>query len=143
VIEWQAKPMGSNNEKWTDGTQVFRVLEGVEIESVTVGKSITIGEAFSADDDWLQSLVIRVRNTSGQRVAAIQVTLVLPRMGLGSPEVVYCYGCEPAEKEKGIAPGETVDLKIPRGGFYDFVKMRAAENGGIAQIGKLRYEKCM
>jgi hypothetical protein len=29
-----------------------------------------------------------------------------------------------------------VDLKMPGGGFYDFVKMRAGEKGGIAQINK-------
>jgi hypothetical protein len=136
MIEWQAKPVGSNDERWAEGTRVFRVLEGVEIESFSVGKAITIGEAFTGEDDWLQNLVIRVRNTSGQRVAAIQVTLVLPQMGPGSPDVVYCYGCAPAEKEKGIASGETVDLKMPGGGFYDFVKMRAGEKGGIAQINK-------
>ena len=136
VIEWQAKPMGSNNERWGDGTQPFRILDRVEIESVKVGESITIGQPFSATDDWLQNLVIRVRNISGQHVAAIQVTLVLPQMGPGSPDVVYCYGCAAAEKAQGIATGEAVDLKMPGGGFYDFVKSRAAASGGISQINK-------
>lgn len=136
VIEWQEKPVGSNNERWAEGTEAFRVMESVEIESFTVGKAVTIGEAFTADEDWLQSLVIRVRNISGQRVAAIQVTLVLPQLGPGSPDVVFCYGCAPDQKEKGIAAGESVDLKMIGGGYYDFVKMRAAEKGGIAQINK-------
>ena len=128
--------MGSNNERWTDGTQPFRILDRVEIESVTVGKPITIGQAFTADDDWLRDIVIRVRNISGQQVSAIQATLVLPQIGPGSPDIVYCYGCAPAEKAKGIPAGEAVDLKMPAGGFYDFVKMRAGEKGGISQINK-------
>jgi hypothetical protein len=136
VIEWQAKPVGHNNERWADGTQTFKVLNSVEIEQFTVGTPVTIGEKFAADDDWLKDLVIRVRNTSGQPLASIQITLVLPQMGSGSPDVVYCYGCAPDEKAKGIAAGESVDLKMPGGGFYDFVKMRAAEQGGISQINK-------
>jgi hypothetical protein len=136
LIEWQAKPMGSNNELWADGTQLFRILERIEIMNLTVGKPITMGQEFTADDDWLRDLVIRVRNISGQQVASIQVTLVLPQMGPGSPDVVYCYGCAAAEKHKGIAAGEAVDLKMIGGEFYDFVKSRAAEKGGIGQINK-------
>ena len=134
LIEWQAKPLKGTR---TDGAQVYPVLDRVEIERFTVGKPVTIGEAFSAGDDWLQDLVIRVRNASGRRIEAIQVTLVLPQMNPGSPDVIYCYGCAPAEKEKGIESGDAVDLKMIGGGaYYDFVKMRAAEKGGIAQISK-------
>ena len=133
VIEWQPKPMG--NEQWTGGIQAFKFLDRVEIENLTVGKPITIGQSFTADDDWLRDLVIRVRNISGQQISMIQVTLVLPEMGPGSPDVVYCYGCAPAEKA-GIAAGEVVDLKMPGVGFYDFVKARAAEKGGISEINK-------
>lgn len=134
LIEWQPKPMGSNNERWTGGQQLFRILDRVEIESLKVGKPITIGQPFTADDDWLKNLVIRVRNISGQQISTIQVTLVLPQMGPGSPDVVYCYGCAAAENAKGIAAGESVDLKMIGDAFYDFVKMRATEKGGIAQI---------
>lgn len=136
LIEWQPKSMGSNNERWQDGTEVFRVLERVEIESFTVGNKITIGKEFPGSDDWLNDLVIRVRNISGQKLTAIQITLVLPQLGPGSPDVVYCYGCAPAESAQGIAANESVDLKMIGGGFYDFVKLRAAEKGGIAQIDK-------
>lgn len=136
VIEWQEKPVGSNNERWADGTQTYRLLDRVEIEEFRVGVPVRIGEPFSADDDWLQKLVIRVRNTSGQKIASIQITLGLPQMGNTSPDVVYCYGCAPDEKAKGIAPGESVELKMPGGGMYEFVKGRATEVGGISQINK-------
>ena len=136
TVEWQEKPLGSNNERWTDGSQLVKVMELVQIESVVVGKPVTIGEAFAADDDWLKNLVIRVRNVTGKPIASIQITLGLPQMDPGSPDVVYCYGCAPEEKAKGIAPTEVVELKMPGIGFYDFVKMRALEKGGIAQINR-------
>jgi hypothetical protein len=136
VIEWQLKPMGSNNERWAAGTQLFKVLDRVEIQSVAVGNAITIGQPFAADDDWLKNLVIRVRNVSGQQVTAIQVTLILPEMDHSSPDVVYCYGCAPTEKVKGVSAGETVELKMLGGGFYDWVKGRTAERGGISHISR-------
>lgn len=137
LIEWQEKPMGGDNKRWADGTtQEVRVLDQVEIESITVGKPVVIGQEFAAGDDWLKDLVIRVRNVSGKPLVFVQVTLVLPQFGPGSPDVVYCYGCAPEEKAKGIANGEAVDLKMPGGGFYEFVKGRAVEQGGIAQINK-------
>lgn len=132
--------MGSENKRWTDGTQEVRVLNQVEIENITVGKPVVMGGEFAADDDWLKNLVIRVRNISGKPLASIQVTLVLPQFGPGSPNVVYCYGCAPEERAKGIADGEAVDLKMPGGGFYEFVKERAAEKGGIAQINKAQIQ---
>ena len=101
VIEWQLKPMGSNNERRSDGAQLFRILGRVQIEDIAVGNSITIGQPFSAGDDWLKDLVIRVQNVSGQPVESIQVTLVLPQINPGSPDVVYCYGVRALRKGKG------------------------------------------
>lgn len=133
VLEWQTERLVVRR---ADGAQEFRILDRVEIESFSVGEPITIGQPFTAGDDWLKDLVIRVRNVSGQHLTSIQMTLVLPQMLPGSPDVVYCYGCALAEKAKGIAVGESVDLKMIGGPFYDFVKTRAAEKGGISQIHK-------
>ena len=78
----------------------------VEIEEIAVdGKSIIVGEPFAAADDWLKSLTVRVRNISGQRLVRVQITLVLPEMNAQSPDIVFCYGCAAAEKEKGLMPG--------------------------------------
>ena len=100
------------------------------------GKSITLGEPFAAADDWLKTFTVRVRNISGERLVSAQVTLVLPEMGLGSPDIVFCYGCAAAEKEKGFMPGEVVELKMLGGGFYDWVRSRIAEKGSVSRINK-------
>jgi hypothetical protein len=136
LLEWTLKPMGSNNERWAAPTQLFPLLDRVEIEDVAVeGNSITIGQPFEADDDWLKSLSIHVRNVADQQFVAIQVTLILPEMDHASPDVVYCYGCEASEKAKGVSPGEVVEVKMLGGGFYDWVKSRAVEKG-ISKITK-------
>src|SRR5262245_12133735 len=95
VIKWQAQPMGSNNERWTGEEQLVRLIDQVEIESISVGEPITIGKPFTADQDWLRNIVIRVRNISGKPIERIQITMVLPQIGPGSPDVPYCYGCAP------------------------------------------------
>lgn len=137
LVEWTPRPIGSNNERAGAGTQLFQRLDSIEIEDIAAGgKSIAIGQEFAAEQDWLRSLVVRVKNVSGQQVSAIQVTLVLPEMDHSSPDVVYCYGCVTSEKAKGISPGEAVELKMLGGGFYDWVKSRAVDKGGISQISK-------
>jgi hypothetical protein len=137
LVEWTSRPIGSNNEHAAAGTQLFRQLDNIEIEEVSAeGKPIAIGQGFTASDDWLRSLAVRVKNVSGQPLLAIQVTLILPEMDHSSPDIVYCYGCAPAERAKGVSPGEVVELKMLGGGFYDWVKTRAADKGGISHISK-------
>jgi hypothetical protein len=137
TVEWSSQHIGSNNERAAQGLQILQRIEGIEIEGIAVGdKSITIGQPFSADDDWLKSLEVRVKNISGRQVTLIQITLTLPELERTSPYVVFCYGCALAEKEKGVKPDETVALRMLGGSFYDWVKDRAAEKGGISRISK-------
>lgn len=137
VVEWSTSPIGSNNERTGTNLQLFRQIGGVEIEDIAVdGKSIIVGEPFTAEEDWLKTLTIRVKNISGQRLVSVQVTVVLPQMGVASPDVVFCYGCAESEREKGLMPGEVVELKMPGGGFYDWVRSRIGENGSVSRINK-------
>lgn len=137
VIEWSKSPVGSNNETAAANLQLFRQIEAVEIEDFAVdGKSITVGKPFPAADDWLKTFTVRVRNISGQRLVRVQITLVLPEMSHGSPDIVFCYGCAAPEREKGFMPGEVLELKMLGGGFYDWIRSRIAEQGGVSRINK-------
>lgn len=130
VVEWSKSPIRGNQEKIAANLRLFRQIEDVEIEDLLVaGRSITIGEPFAAPDDWLKSFTVRVKNISDQPLVMVQITLVLPEMGAGSPDVVFCYGCAEAQKVKGITAGEVVELKMLGGDFYDWVMSRAAEKG--------------
>ncbi len=136
VIEWSKSPIGSNNERVAANLKLFRQIEGLEIEDFTVdGNSITVNEPFAAAEDWLESITIRVRNISDQPLVSVQITLVLPEMG-GSPDIVFCYGCSAVEKKKGFMPGETVELRMLGGGFYEWIRSRITEKGSISRITK-------
>ncbi|MEK6283662.1 MAG: hypothetical protein AABN95_25185 [Acidobacteriota bacterium] len=136
VIEWSKSPIGSNNERVAASLQLVRQIDGVEIEDIAVeGKSITVGKPFAAADDWLKTITFRVRNISGRRLVSVQITVVLPEMNNRSPDVVFCYGCALAEKER-LMPGEVVELKMLGGEFYDWVRSRIAEQGSAFRISK-------
>lgn len=138
VIAWSKSPIGSNNEVAAPDLKMFPSIDGVEIEEILVdGKPIIIGQAFVAGDDWLKTITVRVKNVSGERLVRLQLTVVLPEMGPGSPDVVLCYGCAAAEKEKGPLPGDVVELKMLGGDFYDWVKGRITEGGSLSRISKV------
>jgi hypothetical protein len=136
TVEWPKNP-GSRIRRVGPGMRLLQMHDSIEIEEVTVeGKPITIGKSFTATDHWLKSIRIRVRNISNQPVSMIQMTFILPEMN-ASPDIPLCYGCSVAEKNKGVAPGEEVELKILGGGFYNWVVGSATrEKDSIAAISK-------
>ena len=137
VIQWARSPIGSNGEAAQKDLQLFPQIDGVEIEEILVGaKSRFIGERFVADDDWLKTIIFRVKNLTDHRLVRLQITLVLPDMGAESPDIPFCFGCEEVEKAKGIKPGESVELKMVSGGFYEWLKSRMAEKGGLSRFTK-------
>lgn len=138
VIAWSKSPIGSNNEVAAPDLKMLPSIDGVEIEEILVdGKQVIIGEPFVADDDWLKAITVRVKNVSDQRVISVQLTVVLPELGQGSPDIVLCFGCAAAEKEKGVSPGEIAELKMLGGGFYNWVKGRITEGGSLSRISKV------
>jgi hypothetical protein len=144
TVEWTPRPIGSNKERAAPGTQIVPQINQIEIANVTIaGSSITLGQSFAANSDWLKTLIIHVKNVSPERVTSIQMTLILPEMDNASPDVVYCYGCGPAEKEKGVGSGEIVQLKLLGDEFYDWVKSRAEEKGGIALMTKAQIREML
>lgn len=135
TIEWQkASPYKSTPGP---GTHTTDRTDEVEIEGVVVeGRPINIGEPFPASDDWIENIGFRVKNVSGKQLTRIQIQLVLPEMTNGSPQIPFCYGCDPIEKQKGVTPGEEVRLTIPVGDLYPWVKSRITEKGSLSRISK-------
>jgi hypothetical protein len=136
VIEWSKSPVGSNNENVAPILQLFRQIEGVEIiEFASNGKPVSIGEPFAAPEDWLKKLTVRVRNISAEKLESVQITLKVPEIGV-SPDVIYCYGCGRAEREKGIQPGEIVELTMPGGEYYEWVVSRIEAKLPLSKISR-------
>lgn len=139
-IEWSSTPISSRVRTAPD-SHSFDQLDGIEIEDITVnGQSIIIGQPFSAGDDWLESIAFRVKNISGQRLAAIQLDLVLPEMD-HTVDIPLVYG-NPTEKEKGILPGAEVELKTPAG-IYAWAKGRITETGSLSRISRAQIREML
>jgi len=138
LVTWTTPPFGSNKEKFDDATVVLRQIDDVELQGISVaGQTIIMGEPFSAGDDWIKELTFRVKNISARKLRLIQITVALAEMGNRSPQVIFCHGCAPAEKEKGIEPGEVVELRMPAGKYYEWVQSQ------IAQVGLTRVNKVL
>lgn len=139
MIEWPKTSPYSSKARAAPDAHVKNRIDEIEIEGIVVeGLQIQVGEPFSASDDWLKNIGFRVRNISDKQVARIQITLVLPEIRSGSPQIPFCYGCDPSEKQKGIKPGEEVQLTMPGGGMYPWVKSTIAEKG-ILRISKAEF----
>jgi hypothetical protein len=127
VIEWMKNPFGNLTEKVEAQSKQIDIIE---IEDVSVaGKSITLGETFSADVDWIRRIGFRVRNVSPQAVNSIQIHVYLPEFK-GPPYVDYCYGC--AKGVRALLPGEEVTVNGLL--FYDWARDVIARQGGDIKI---------
>lgn len=137
MVEWAKDPISTSNAKSSKLLLQDRI-DGVEIEDIFVaGNSVTIGQPFAAGDDWVETLSACVKNVSREKISAIQITFSFPELGNASPDFVICYGCAGSERQKGVQPGEEVELKCPGGGMYEWVKQKVAEKG-ISRIVRIQ-----
>ena len=113
TLQWNEIPWSNRNMVGAPGTEVLAQVEVLEVKEISVaGKSITIGEPFAADDNWITSLTLRVKNISNQSFASIQIDLILPEIMQGGPLVPLCYGCGGVGMGQSIAPGDEFEMKV-------------------------------
>lgn len=103
------------------GTQFSSVAEALEIVNIeAAGHPIKVGQPFSADDDWLGTLTVRLKNISGQAIAVVQISFSLPETEAsdqGALRTTLRYGPGSSSKQpdvphKLIAPDEVFELKL-------------------------------
>jgi hypothetical protein len=130
MVQWSSHPQGSNNEMASPPLRLFAQLNEIEIEEVRVeGTPITIGAPFGASADWLRNMGFRVKNLSDQSLISLQITLTLPQLQ-GAIQIPYLApGCNLKIKQACVQPGQEVELTMPAGGLYDWVKNSARERG--------------
>jgi hypothetical protein len=130
ILQWTNPPINHANliSATTKGLAQVDALEIVDI-SVSA-KSVTIGKAFTAEDDWLQTLSFKIKNVSNNTITSVQINLFLPQIMPGGPQVPLCYGCGDT-KGKVIAPGEVVEVKTV---FYDWVKKVILMKSSLSSI---------
>ena len=137
LIVWQKESGRGIKPAGTPGGQsnALAQFDSFEIEDITVeGKSITVSQPFSASDDWLKTITVRIKNVSQQKFQMIQVTLGLPEI-MGGPIIPVCFGCALDDRRKGIAPGEEVELQtVHSDKFYNWVKTSISRKTSLSNI---------
>jgi hypothetical protein len=112
-IEWPK--VSIRNSKMRSGPSVHMVdrIDQVEIQSIQAeGQTAIFGQGFDASDDWLRELRFRVKNVSGERLSFVQITLIMPEINQGKPELPFvCVEC--GKDQKPIEPGAELELTLP------------------------------
>ena len=112
MVHWPENAINHANIK-SAHSEMLEQIEMVEITDVTAGgKSVTLGQSFEADDEWLKTLSVRIKNVSQVTISIVQMNFFLPQLMPGGPLVVLCYGCGDVGKGETIDPGEEVEMKL-------------------------------
>jgi len=146
LIVWKKEPGRGIKAAGTPGGQsnALAQFDDFEIEEILVeGKSIIIGQPFTASNDWLNAIKVRIKNVSQQKFQFIQITLSLPQI-MGGPIIPVCFGCALADREKGIAPAEEVELQtVHSDKFYDWVKTSISAKTSLSNISTAQIERTL
>ncbi|HAF13560.1 MAG TPA: hypothetical protein DCK99_07640 [Blastocatellia bacterium] len=143
VIEWSTYPLGRIGSA-AEGIKPSPVTEALEIVDMTVaGRSITVGQPFAADKDWLRSLTFRMRNVSGQPITGARIGFDLPETktedhSLGF-SLEYGKGLStgiPSDEQKVIMPNEEFELKFNEA-QYERHRKFVAERSTIPSFSKV------
>ena len=138
TLQWAEIPINNRNWAGAPGTEVLAQVEVLEIKDISVaGKSITIGEPFAADDNWLTNLILRVKNISDQNFSSIQIDLILPEIMPEGPLVSLCYGCGRVGMGQSIAPGDEFEMKVA---FQQWVTERINAKSNLSSITKAQIQ---
>jgi hypothetical protein len=111
------------------------------------GRVVLFGERFVAEDDWMKGLVISVKNTSDKLILFVSLGLRFPRPANSQDKISVTdvstgnralLTRPPTGNERlvGIAPGETVDLRLSADEF-DGIQRFLAGTGYPSSIEKL------
>lgn len=90
------------------------------IEVKVGGHAVRPGDTFTADDNWLKGLRLKLKNTSGRSITALQIEFIIPEYVTGGNAILLPinYGREPSGagcsgvsiSAKPILNGDTVEL---------------------------------
>ena len=138
TVQWAEIPWSNRNLVGAPGTEVLAQVEVLEVKDISVaGKSITIGEPFAADDNWITNITLRVKNISDQSFSTIQIDLILPEITDGGPLVPLCYGCGGIGMGQSIGPGDEFEMKVA---FQQWVTDRIKSKSNPSAITKAQIQ---
>lgn len=118
------------------------VITGVKVN----GQAVLFDQNFAADDDWIKTLVVSVKNRSDKRILYFSTDLFLPpvpgtqsqasvfNLSYGNYGLLWGHAPSPAERLVGLAPGESIDIGLTGRQLENFRKFFEA-------IGRPKLEK--
>jgi len=112
-------------------------IEAVELEDILIdGKSILVGEPFLGD---IRRLIFRVKNVSDKAIGFVQITLTLPEVKDGGPQIPFVLPRADGDKAEPILPGAEAELKLAGGQkvadwVRDFVVKRGKDLETIRRV---------
>lgn len=143
IIEYPVFPIDQidSAEKGINPSGLKNVLELVDIK--VSGRSITIGQPFSAEEDWLRSLVFRMKNTSERSIVGARISFGLPETKNGDKSfgfsLEYGKGLStgiPSDEQKIIKPNEEFELKF-NDAQYQRHKKFFSERSNLSSFSKI------
>lgn len=142
LIDWY--PVDRPMNLQAQGLGVFFTgsdIKALEIVEVKVAdKPISIGKPFTANEDWIKSLSVRVKNISAKPIVSIRFNFDVPEarqpnqnhLGLnltyGQKLATDMRKVALANQDKLIMPGEEIELKLPEisyNSWLEFMKKRS------------------
>jgi hypothetical protein len=133
MVHWPENPINYANAKSAD-SEMLEQIDMVEITDVTAGgKSVTLGQPFEADDEWLKTLSVRIKNVSQVSISKVQMNFFLPQLMPGGPLVALCYGCGDVGKGDPIDPGEEAEMKLF---YYSWLLDQINSKSSLSKITK-------
>jgi hypothetical protein len=139
VVQWPEIIITPVNTPGSGYSQELAKMEALEIIDIAVGgKSITIGESFAADDEWVKNLTVRVKNVSNLNMSSVQLDLFLPEIMPGGPLVTLCFGCGGVGHGQSIMPSEEVELKLV---LYNWLLDQINKKSSLSMITKAEIQQ--
>ena len=114
---------GQQQDRIVDWQPVRIISEAKVLEVVDVkvdGRSIKIGQPFTANEDWLNTLTFRVRNISNKTINLFGFGVAFPEINATghTPMFSITYGANSSKGDSGarkpFLPDEEVELKLPK-----------------------------
>jgi hypothetical protein len=143
VVDWDLRGLPGNHIKGEDTGLVPSEIEALELLGITIeGQSITLGQPFTAGENWLRTLTVRVKNISGKPIKSIRFSFRLPEAKYkeGTMGLTLEYGKELSTggsygEQKLIMPNEEIDL-VRDAQHSDSVQKWLAEKSGVRDLSK-------
>lgn len=143
VIELPPFPVGKITRAAED-VNLSPVMNAVEIVEIRVAETaVTLGQRFAADDIWLKTLTVKMRNVSGQPIIGVRMGFGLPETknenGLLAFSLEYGKGVSTGIKsdaQKVIIPDEEFELKFNDAQYQRHQKF-ISERSNITNFSKI------